>query len=118
MKIIIAGSRFIDNFQLICDAVKESRFNITEVISGCANGVDSLGEQWALQNNIQIKKFPADWTRFGKNAGPIRNQLMIDYVGKDGGLIIIWNGKSKGSANILKQAKGKEIQIYEKIINI
>jgi len=46
MKTIIAGSRDISNQDIINNAVKESRINITEVVCGGARGVDTLGAIW------------------------------------------------------------------------
>ena len=48
MKVIIAGSRDITDYSLVCRAISESKFDITEVISGTARGVDTLGEKWAV----------------------------------------------------------------------
>ena len=71
MKVIIAGSRDIIDYQLVVDTIKESNFIITEVVCGEASGVDSLGKKWAIENNIPVKSFPAKWNKFGKSAGYI-----------------------------------------------
>jgi predicted Rossmann fold nucleotide-binding protein DprA/Smf involved in DNA uptake len=61
MKTIIAGSRDITDYALVVRAVVESKFCITEVVSGTASGVDKLGERYALEKGIAIKSFPAAW---------------------------------------------------------
>ena len=94
MKIIIAGSREVTDYNLILEAVRKSEFDISEVVSGNARGVDKLGERYATENNIDLKIFPADWDRYGKRAGYIRNSEMGEYAD---GLIAIWDGKSKGT---------------------
>ena len=68
MKTIIAGSRSNVDYQDILSAMGECSWSseITEVVSGKARGVDTMGEQWAKENNITIKEFPADWNKFGK----------------------------------------------------
>lgn len=121
MKTIIAGSRDIGStmyndrrIQSACTsviehAVKESGFNITEVVSGCAFGVDKLGETWAEDNSIPIVKFPADWDLHGRKAGYVRNAQMAEYADA---LIAIWDGKSKGTANMIELAKNKELKVY------
>ena len=53
---------------------------ITEVISGTAHGIDTLGEKWAERHGIPVKRFPADWNAHGKSAGPIRNRQMAQYA--------------------------------------
>lgn len=66
MKVIIAGSRNILNYDYIQQVIQLAGYNISEIISGCARGVDTLGEMFAMNNNIPCKKFPADWNRLGK----------------------------------------------------
>lgn len=80
MKVIIAGSRTITQLDLINQAVAESGFDITEVVSGTANGVDSLGEVWALGAEVPVQRFPAQWQKYGKSAGFKRNRQMADYA--------------------------------------
>lgn len=115
MKVIIAGSRDITDYGTVVGAIEDSGFEITEIVSGTAKGVDQLGERYAMDECIKIKRFPAQWKKGGKynpNAGFIRNEKMINYVYPYGGLILVWNGRSKGSAHTLKYAKQKGIKIY------
>ena len=99
MKVIIAGSRKVDDYSLIIEAVKRSGYTITKVVSGCAIGIDRLGEKWAIANNIPIKEMPADWNRNGKAAGPMRNRDMAEYADA---AIVVWDGKSPGSRNMIE----------------
>lgn len=99
MKVIIAGTRSVNDYKLVVQSIERSGFNITEVVSGCATGVDTLGEQWARANNIPIKEMPADWSRFGNSAGPMRNRQMAEYADA---AIVIWNGESRGSRNMIE----------------
>jgi hypothetical protein len=100
MKVIIAGSRTLVKLFLIQEAVTKSGYNITEVVSGCAVGADSLGEYYALQNNIPVKKFPAPWDQYGKAAGAIRNCQMAEYADA---AIVVWDGVSKGSKHMINE---------------
>ncbi len=113
MRVIIAGSRTISDAFLVHRAILESGFEITEVVTGCCKGVDRLGESYARNNLLRIKYFPADWEQFGPGAGPIRNKLMADYADA---LILVWDGKSKGSANMLRNAREHNLLVYEKIV--
>lgn len=82
MRIIIAGCRNGADetvFNCVCDMVHDT-FGISEVVSGAARGVDTQGEQWAEENDILVKRFPANWTEHGRGAGRIRNAEMADYV--------------------------------------
>ena len=110
MKTIIAGSRNITSFEVVNKAVEASGFKVTEVVSGTARGVDKLGEAWASYNRIPIKRFPADWKRFGYNsAGYIRNAEMADYADA---LIAVWDGESRGTAHMIQQAKLKDLRVF------
>ena len=85
---------------MVQKAITNSKYKITEVVCGCAIGVDRLGQQWAIGNNIPVKEMPADWNKYGKPAGHIRNNQMADYADA---AIIVWDGKSFGSKNMILQ---------------
>ncbi len=112
MKVIIAGSRDIKDYQLLKIAIAKSEFDITEVVSGGAAGVDFLGEQWAKEHGVLLTRFPADWSAYGKAAGPIRNEQMAAYVGKEGGLLALWDGKSRGTSNMIDQAEKYGLKFF------
>lgn len=122
MKTIIAGSRQLDIYQdqykvwVVADAVIKSGFDVTEVVSGGCRGIDLAGEAWAraMIPPIPIKPFQPDWEKHGKAAGPIRNGEMADYADA---LILIWNGTSRGSADMKKKAEQKGLKIYEYLVS-
>ena len=66
MKVIIAGSRDCEDYVSLLVAIHLSHFEITEVVSGCARGADKMGERWAEEHGIPVKRFPADWNKYGK----------------------------------------------------
>lgn len=109
MRTIIAGSRGIVDPKLVEEAIIASGFTITEVVSGGARGVDSIGERWALDNNIPIKRFPAKWHLHGKRAGPIRNSEMAEYAEA---LIAVWDGASSGTQDMIIKAKCKGLEVH------
>ena len=113
MKVIIAGSRHINNPDFVAQAIAESGFSISEVVSGGAAGVDTMGERWARLNGIPIKVFPAKWKVHGKAAGPIRNQEMAEYAN---GLVAVWDGKSSGTKDMINRAKAEGLQVYILIV--
>ena len=103
MKTIIAGSRDFKDYDLLKKQVNYYRTYkgiITEIVSGCARGADALGEQYALENGIQLKYFPADWDKHKKAAGPIRNRQMAEYADA---LIAVWDGSSRGTKNMIDE---------------
>lgn len=124
-RIIIAGSRTITDYETVVQAIQNSGFEITEIVSGKANGVDMLGERYAKEHNIPVKEFPADWdnldvegavirmhpisgTKYNIKAGFMRNAQMAEYAD---GLIAITNG-SHGTADMIKEAKLNFLKIY------
>lgn len=109
MKVIIAGTRSIDDYKLVVESIQRSGYSITEVVSGCATGVDRLGERWATANNIPIKEMPADWARHGTLAGPFRNRAMAEYADA---AIVIWDGKSRGSRNMIENMIRRQKPYY------
>lgn len=113
MKVIIAGGRDIDDWGLVNQAILESGYGPTtsEVVSGGASGVDGLGEAIADKCGIAIKRFPADWKKHGKSAGPLRNREMAKYADR---LIAIWDGQSRGTANMIKEMEklGKPFFVF------
>lgn len=110
MKIIIAGSRGFDNYQLLKYKVDKILTNVDqiEIVSGGAKGADLLGEKYAQENNYTLTQIPAEWDYYGKKAGYIRNQQMADYAD---GCICFWDGKSKGTKHMIDIAKEKGLKL-------
>lgn len=114
MKTIIAGSRHLENYEAFKAAFEmHCDWHPSEIVSGCAWGVDAMGERWAREKGIPVKQFPADWKTKGRGAGPIRNAQMAEYAEA---LFLYWNGESRGSANMLQQAKEKGLVWVEVIV--
>ncbi|SDX55609.1 Protein of unknown function [Lutibacter oricola] len=104
MKLIIAGTRTFNDYEKLCtecDNLLQDQ-NIIEIVSGAYyKGADKLGELYAKQRGYKITRFPADWNKFGKAAGPKRNEQMANYADA---LIVFWNGKSRGTKNMIELA--------------
>jgi hypothetical protein len=99
-KLLVAGSRSINGMKTVYDGISSLNLNIGEIISGHAKGVDILGEQYALLHNIPIKLFPADWDKYGKRAGYLRNIEMVKYCDE---AIIFWDCESKGTLHDIEE---------------
>ena len=113
MKVIIAGGRSFTDYQKLketCDQFLQDQDNI-EIVSGAYyKGADKLGEQYAKEKDYKITRFPADWNKYGKAAGPKRNEQMANYADV---LIAFWDGESKGTKNMIQLARsrGSEVRI-------
>lgn len=117
MKLIIAGSRDLSEEVIYAELVQlklndHPMASATVIGSGRCRGPDLAGEAYADFYGIPVKSFPADWEKYGKAAGPIRNEEMVKWA--DGALVFIKPGGSKGSSNLIKNLKtlGKPIWVY------
>lgn len=110
MKTIICGSRDIIDYSQVVAAIEASGFasEITEVVSGGARGVDTMGEDWAIQNKINVQQFIPRWEA-GKWAGLKRNRDMAAYADA---VIAIWDGRSTGTAHMISVAKEKGLKVF------
>lgn len=106
-RIVVAGCRDYSNYSeakeyidLCISRIRKN--NVLIFMSGECNGADKLGERYAIENNFQIERYPADWKTYGKSAGPKKNLLMAekcDYV------ICFWDGKSAGTKSMINWAR-------------
>ena len=110
MKLIVAGSRTITDYEWVCEAIMLSRFSpINEIVSGGAAGVDLLGEKFARLHGIPVRQFKPDWEGLGKKAGMVRNTEMAKYADA---LVAIWDGQSTGTANMIIQAVTRRLKVH------
>lgn len=113
MKVIIAGSRNIEDYREVAQAILKSGFTITEVVCGMAPGVDMLGKAWADNHGVPVKAFYAMWrTRdgeFDRSAGMIRNERMAEYADA---LIAVWDGFSPGTKDMMRRMGKRAKPIY------
>ena len=112
-RLVVAGGRDFSNYALLCEKCdlllrdKRNSHRI-EIVSGTARGADRLGERYASERGYTIKRFPADWDKDGNKAGPIRNAKMADNADA---LIVFWDGQSKGTQNMIMEAKKKGVAV-------
>lgn len=135
IKLIIAGSRDLKDYAVVEEAIHKGLEvlkieKVSQVVSGHASGVDTLGEEWALKNGINIVTFPADWKdikapgavikerynqwtkkneKYNANAGFQRNAEMAEYADA----LIAVNLGTNGTDNMVKLAKQKGLLVYE-----
>jgi len=112
MKVIIAGSRHIENYEALKALIEATGWDIKEVVSGGCRGVDMMGEQWAGEQGIAVRHFVADWAQYGREAGELRNREMARYAD---GLILLWDAKSPGASCMMREAAKAGIPIEHRI---
>ncbi len=114
-KLIVAGSRNFQNYPLLkvkLDLFLKGRLPFVEIVSGHAQGADQLGEKYAQERGLVLKTFPAEWAKWGRGAGLLRNGEMAAYADA---LIAFWDGKSRGTADMIKKMRqaGKPFKVVE-----
>jgi hypothetical protein len=107
---LIAGSRTFNNYELLkerCDFYLQNQKGVIHIVSGGARGADALAERYAKEKGYELHVFPADWDRYGKAAGYIRNEQMHKYIAQfeKRGVICFWDGQSKGTAHNFELCK-------------
>lgn len=105
MKVIIAGGRDFKEYLLLklkCDKILKGVESVEIVSGNYETGADPLGIKYAKERGYPVRKFDADWDADDKAAGPIRNRKMAQYADS---LIAFWNGRSPGTANMIKLAE-------------
>ncbi len=112
MKVIIAGSRKLyPKYEDVFTAMTLSEFDVVEIVSGMARGVDTVAAMYARKypKSYSLKKFPADWEKHGKRAGYIRNSEMAEYADA---LIVIRKERSRGTDMMIEIATKKGMPVY------
>ena len=102
MKVLVSGSRYYEDYQKILSVVKG--LDVDLLIAGGCRGADTLAVRAARQCGIRFIEYPADWQRFGKSAGPIRNAQMLKMEKPD--LVLFFHEDlscSKGTADMLSK---------------
>ena len=100
MKILIAGSRNIDTFDLSPYIPKET----TLIISGGAKGIDTIAEKYADKHKISKLILLPQYNLYGKSAPIKRNEMMVNIADT---VIIVWDGNSRGTKSTLQYSKKK-----------
>lgn len=77
MKVLVTGSRGWDDIKTVADALEQLPSG-TILVHGACRGADIICAAVAETLGFTIRVYPADWDRFRKGAGPIRNQQMLD----------------------------------------
>lgn len=107
--VIVAGNRDCTDYREICSVLNKYDWTDTELVEGGCRGVDLLAKRYAEEHGIPVKEFPADWDKYGKRAGAIRNKQMAEYATSEGKencmLIAIMNHPSRGTKLMIDIAR-------------
>ena len=110
MRIIVCGSRHWTNVERI-RRILAALPSDTVIVHGACQGADMIADTVAKQLGMETEPYPADWGRYGRSAGPIRNKQMLDAG--TGMVIAFHNGlmQSKGTKNMVKMARDANVHV-------
>lgn len=109
MKLMVTGGRDYDDEKMVFDVLDEihAKTPIKLLIHGNAKGADALAQLWCNDRGVPFKAFPAKWKQYGKAAGPIRNQ---DMINEKPWLLVAFPGGT-GTANAVFVARRHNIPV-------
>jgi hypothetical protein len=114
MRILVCGGRKFDDYKLLSEHLNQFISTGLTIIHGAAKGADSLAGSWAKDNADNTEIYPADWNKYGKRAGYIRNVQMLNEGKPD--LVVAFPG-GKGTEmmiNIAEAAGVPVVRVNEK----
>ena len=117
--LLVVGSRSIRDYEFVSATIDKFIGPIKDtyrflIVSGGADGVDTLADRYALKHRIDFLRFPVDWKKYddgsgkvNKQAGYLRNREMHEFIAnyEHRGCIIIHDGRSPGSLHSVSLAK-------------
>lgn len=110
-RVLICGSRRYRNAAAIARYVGGLPSG-TVVIHGGAPGADSLADIYAHQNGLKTEAYPADWKRYGRGAGHVRNKQMLDKGRPTEVVAFVADpSNSPGTANTVLQALARGVPV-------
>ena len=114
LRILVCGGRDFTNKAAVWQALDRlhAKRPIAAIIQGTSRGADTLAAEWGWERGITVCSFPADWDQYGRRAGTIRNQRMLDE-GKPDGVVAFPGGV--GTADMTRRARAAGLTVWEPI---
>lgn len=110
-RVVVAGSRSFSDYDRLAadlDKLLSLRLPAVEIVcGGCPTGADALAVRYASERGLPLRVFLADWSIFGRSAGPLRNAQMAEY---GHALVAYWDGKSAGTASMIRCASSRGLR--------
>ena len=112
MRVLVCGGRDFDDIGKVFRTMDELHafYRFSTVIHGAARGADRLGQAWAHARKIEELPFPADWNRYLKRAGPVRNAKML-REGKPE-LVVAFPG-GPGTRDMIARSREAGVEVLE-----
>ncbi len=112
MRILVCGGREYKNVGAVQHALGtvHKKYGITLIIEGGMTGADTLAREWAIANDVPFKTVEANWRRYGKAGGPIRNSIMLREWKPDA--VVAFPGNN-GTDNMITQAERAGVPVWK-----
>jgi hypothetical protein len=110
MRILVCGGRDFSDYNLLSTTLYEHVTPDSVIIQGCAKGADEMAWDWAKANAVQYESYPANWNKYGKRAGYIRNVQMLNEGKPD--LVIAFPG-GKGTQMMINLAEAAGVPVVK-----
>lgn len=115
MKVLVCGGRHYQDREKVFEVLDQlhAEREFTTVIEGEARGADTLAKTWAMLRSVMVEPYPANWTEFGKAAGPIRNRQMLTE-GKPELVVAFFDvpyDESRGTRNMVEQSRKAGLEV-------
>ena len=107
--VLVCGGRDFHDLPLLFKVLDELPIYPTLIIHGAANGADVMAGDWAEARGVPIKEYPADWAKYGRSAGMVRNTTMLR---QNPDLVVAFPGGT-GTAHTVMSARKKGIEVKE-----
>lgn len=112
-RILVCGGRDWDNWTLTSGVLDGFREQFHEkgtpivIVEGGARGADTLAKEYAVKHNIPFEEFVAEWNKYGRGAGPVRNSKML----KSGIDVVIAFPGGRGTQDTIGKAEKMGIRV-------
>ena len=118
VKIVIGGCRNYSDYSAFCIFVDECLVELgleaeVTIVSGHCSGVDEMAERYAAERGFPVIVCPAEWAKYGRAAGPVRNRQMVE---QSDAVIAFWDQTSKGTQSLIRYAKQQSKRLFIKYI--
>lgn len=112
LRVIVCGGRDFSDRSLLHKTLDRIHLEtpIGHLWHGNASGADTLADWWAKQlRTIAVHPVPAQWSKFGRAAGPKRNEAML---GNEIDLVIAFPG-GRGTADMIRRAQKRGVRVIK-----
>ena len=112
MRVLVCGGRYYKNKARVYEELHHlaSQHGWLTIIQGGASGADWLAAAWAREYYHGLISVPAEWNKYGKSAGPIRNKRMLICTKPN--MVLAFPG-GHGTADMVSRARITAVPVVE-----